>query len=141
MTIIPTPWVMALVFVVFLVLIYLLNRILYKPLLGFMDTRDASIKKDSEGIEGNTADIKALQKEANEILQAARAEAALIKNKAQENAKQTAEMRISQKKDELAQKYNVFVEGLQEEKARLKDSLESEIPLFKASLKAKLEKL
>ena len=65
MTIIPTPWVMALVFVVFLVLVYLLNRILYKPLLGFMDTRDASIKKDGEGIEGNTADIKALQKEAN----------------------------------------------------------------------------
>ncbi len=59
MTIIPTPWVMALVFVVFLVLVYLLNRILYKPLLGFMDTRDASIKKDGEGIEGNTADIKA----------------------------------------------------------------------------------
>lgn len=48
MTIIPTPWVMALVFVIFLVLVYLLNRILYKPLLGFMDTRDASIKRDSE---------------------------------------------------------------------------------------------
>lgn len=141
MTIIPTPWVMALVFVVFLVLVYLLNRILYKPLLGFMDTRDASIKKDDEGIEGNTADIKALQKEANEILQNARAEAALIKNKAQDSAKQTAEMKISQKKDELAQKYSAFVVGLEEEKARLKASLESEIPLFKESLKVKLEKL
>ncbi|WP_416862642.1 F0F1 ATP synthase subunit B' [Helicobacter ganmani] len=141
MTIIPTPWVMALVFVVFLVLVYLLNRILYKPLLGFMDTRDASIKKDGEGIEGNTADIKALQKEANEILQNARAEAALIKNKAQDSAKQTAEMKISQKKDELAQKYSAFVVGLEEEKARLKASLESEIPLFKESLKVKLEKL
>lgn len=141
MTIIPTPWVMALVFVVFLVLIYLLNRILYKPLIGFMDTRDASIKRDSEGIEGNTTDIKALQKEASEILQAARQEAALIKNKAQDNAKQAAEVRISQKKDELAQKYNVFISSLEEEKIRLKTSLESEIPIFRESLKTKLQKL
>ena len=44
MTIIPTPWVMALVFVTFLILVYLLNRILYKPLLGFMEARDSSIK-------------------------------------------------------------------------------------------------
>ena len=46
MTIIPTPWVMALVFVTFLILVYLLNRILYKPLLGFMEARDSSIKKE-----------------------------------------------------------------------------------------------
>ena len=59
MTIIPTPWVMALVFVTFLILVYLLNRILYKPLLGFMEARDSSIKKDSEGIEGNATEIKA----------------------------------------------------------------------------------
>lgn len=67
MTIIPTPWVMALVFVTFLVLVYLLNRILYKPLLGFMEARDSSIKKDSEGIEGNATEIKALKKEIEEI--------------------------------------------------------------------------
>lgn len=141
MTIIPTPWVMALVFVIFLVLVYLLNRMLYKPLLSFMDTRNASIKKDSEGIEGNTADIKALQKEADDILQRAREEAALIKNKAQESAKQAAEMKISQKKDELAQKYSEFMAGLEEERAKLKTTLQSEVPLFKSSLQAKLGKL
>ncbi|WP_297814245.1 FoF1 ATP synthase subunit B' [uncultured Helicobacter sp.] len=141
MTIIPTPWVMALVFVVFLILVYLLNRILYKPLLSFMDTRDASIKRDSEGIEGNTTDIKALQKEANEILQVAKQEATLIKNKAQDSAKQTAEVKISQKKDELAQKYNAFTMSLEEEKVRLKASLESQIPVFRESLKAKLQKI
>ncbi|TLD85112.1 F0F1 ATP synthase subunit B' [Helicobacter sp. MIT 11-5569] len=141
MTIIPTPWVMALVFVIFLILMYLLNRMLYKPLLGFMDTRDASIRKDSEGIDGNTADIRALKKEANDILQKAKEEAALIKNKAHDSAKQTAEIKISQKKEELAQKYSMFMSELEDEKARLKASLNSEIPLFKESLQAKLKKL
>ena len=141
MTIIPTPWVMALVFIVFLILVYLLNRILYKPMLGFMDARDASIKKDSEGIEGNTAEVKALQKQAEEILQQARAEAALIKNKAQDGAKSDAEMKINQKKDELSQKYSEFMIGLEEEKTRLKNSLLPQIPIFKESLKAKLGKL
>ncbi|WP_299546543.1 FoF1 ATP synthase subunit B' [uncultured Helicobacter sp.] len=141
MTITPTPWVMALVFVIFLILVYLLNRMLYKPLLGFMDARDASIKKDSEGIEGNTADIKALKKEADNILQKAREEAALIKSKAHDSAKQIAEIKISEKKNELAQKYNVFMTNLEDEKEKLKVSLSSEIPLFKESLQTKLGKL
>lgn len=141
MTIIPTPWVMALVFVVFLVLIYLLNRILYKPLLGFMDTRDASIKKDSEGIESNAADIKALKKEAENVLQEAREKAALIKQEAHERAKRAAEMKIAEKKDELAKKYVAFMANLENENARLKASLLSEIPSFKESLELKLKKL
>ncbi len=141
MTIIPTPWVMALVFVIFLALVYLLNSILYKPLLGFMDNREASIKKDSEGIESNSAEIKSFQREIEGILQKAREEAALIKNKAQENAKHTAEMKLSQKREELAQKYSEFMASLEGEKGRLKASLESEIPLFKESLQAKLKRL
>ncbi|MDD6055594.1 MAG: F0F1 ATP synthase subunit B' [Helicobacter sp.] len=141
MTIIPTPWVMALVFVIFLILVYLLNRILYKPLLGFMDTREASIRKDSEGIEGNAADIKALKQQADDILRSAREEAAFIKNKAQESAKQIAEEKISQKKSELAEKLNLFMATLNDDKTRLKASLQTEIPLFKNALTAKLGKL
>ena len=141
MSIIPTPWVMALVFFTFLILIYLLNRILYKPLLGFMDARDSSIKKDSEGIEGNAADVKALKAEAEVILQNARQEASLIKNKAQENAKQMADAKITQKREELNLKYNEFTAILEEEREELKKTLLSKIPLFEESLKAKMAKL
>ena len=141
MTIIPTPWVMALVFFTFLILIYLLNRILYKQLLGFMDARDSSIKKDSEGIEGNAADVKALKAEAEVILQNARQEASLIKNKAQENAKQMADAKITQKREELNLKYNEFTAILEEEREELKKTLLSKIPLFEESLKAKMAKL
>ena len=141
MTIIPTPWVMALVFFTFLILIYLLNRILYKPLLGFMDARDSSIKKDSEGIEGNAADVKALKAEAEVILQNARQEASLIKNKAQENAKQMADAKITQKREELNLKYNEFTAILEEEREELKKTLLSKIPFFEESLKAKMAKL
>lgn len=141
MTIIPTPWVMALVFVVFLILVYLLNRILYKPILSFMDARDASIRKDSEGIEGNTAEIKAIQKETEEILQQAKQEAALIKNKAHDLAKENADVRISQKKEELNRKYSEFMDNLEVERDKLKNALLSQIPAFKESLKAKLGRL
>ena len=141
MTIIPTPWVMALVFFTFLILIYLLNRILYKPLLGFMDARDSSIKKDSEGIEGNAADVKALKAEAEVILQNARQEASLIKNKAQENAKQMADAKITQKREELNLKYNEFTAILEEEREELKKILLSKIPLSEESLIAKMAKV
>ena len=50
-------------------------------------------------------------------------------------------MKISQKKDELAQKYSEFMASLEEERAKLKTTLQSEVPLFKSSLQAKLGKL
>lgn len=141
MTIIPTHWVMALVFVIFLILVYLLNRILYKPLLSFMDTREASIRKDSEGIESNAIEIKALEKEADDILRKAREEAALIKNKAHDSAKQAAEMKISDKKSELAQKYDAFMIDLESDKKKLRESLSSQVSFFKESLQSKLKTL
>lgn len=141
MTIIPTPWVMALVFVVFLILVYGLNRILYKPLLSFMEAREASIKKDSEGIDCNNSEIIKLHKEAEDIIQAAKIEANAIKSKAKENAKISSEARIVQKRDELNLKYREFVENLEGEKEQLKTSLLTQIPLFKEELKIKLGKL
>lgn len=71
----------------------------------------------------------------------AKQEAALIKNKAQEDAKQKAEAKIAQKREELNIKYKDFVVGLDEEKINLRNSLLSQVPLFKESLKAKLGKL
>lgn len=141
MTIIPTLWVMALVFVTFLVLVYLLNNILYKPLLHFMDTREDLIKRDSEGIQENITDIKALRDEMEEILKNAKKEAAIIKNKAHENAKRNVEIKIAQKKEELERKYNDFVANLWSERDVLKTSLSLQIPIFKQNLQAKLEKL
>ncbi|MDA3967318.1 MULTISPECIES: F0F1 ATP synthase subunit B family protein [Helicobacter] len=141
MTIIPTPWVMALVFVVFLILVYGLNRILYKPLLSFMEAREASIKKDGEGIDCNNSEIIKLHKEAEDIIQAAKIEANAIKSKAKENAKISSEARIAQKRDELNLKYREFVENLEGEKEQLKTSLLTQIPLFKEELKIKLGKL
>ena len=141
MTIIPTLWVMALVFLVFLILVYGLNKILYKPLLSFMEAREASIKRDSEGIDCNNSEIVKLQKEAESILQMAKMEASAIKNKAKENAKIASEAKIAQKKDELNLKYSEFVSNLDGEKEQLKKSLLNQIPLFKEELKIKLGKL
>ena len=71
------PLLMLLVFVVFVVSVYFLNEVLYKPLLSFMDNRDKSIKNDLESIRGNDRDIAVLQAEAENILANARKEAAV----------------------------------------------------------------
>ncbi len=106
-----------------------------------MDTREDSIKRDSEGIQENITDIKALRDEMEEILKNAKKEAAIIKNKAHENAKRNVEIKIAQKKEELERKYNDFVANLRSERDVLKTSLSLQIPIFKQNLQAKLEKL
>jgi len=106
-----------------------------------MDTREDSIKRDSEGIQENITDIKALRDEMEEILKNAKKEAAIIKNKAHENAKRNVEIKIAQKKEELERKYNDFVANLWSERDVLKTSLSLQIPIFKQNLQAKLEKL
>lgn len=141
MTIIPTPWVMALVFVVFLVLIYVLNRILYKPLLNFMDAREASIRRDSEGIDCNNSEILKLKQEAESILKEAKKEAYEIKVKAKEEAKVASEKKIANKKEELNRKYSDFIDTLESEKKQLSNSLLTQVPLFREEVKIKLGKL
>jgi len=42
---------------VFFILLILLNKILYKPLLKFMDNRNESIKRDLENAGRNTSEI------------------------------------------------------------------------------------
>ncbi|MDE5592096.1 MAG: DUF244 domain-containing protein [Helicobacter sp.] len=141
MTIVPTLWVMALVFVVFIALVYLLNKVLYRPLLQFMDAREDSIKRDNEGIRGDMTEIKALQEEIERILESAKKEASLIKERAQQNAKQNAEMKIAQKQEELNNKYQEFILNLESQKSHLRESLFAQIPDFRQTLANKLSRL
>jgi len=52
-----------------------------------------------------------------------------------------AASKVETKQNELDTEYNKFVEKLNSEKENLKNSLLSQMPLFKESLKAKFSKL
>jgi len=135
------PSLMLFVLVLFLALLVLLNQMLYKPLIKFMDDRDESIANDlkaARNLSGNTQELNA---QAKEILDDARTKAAEIRQKSIDEAKVLAESKAENKRAELDQEYAGFLEKLQKEKESLRNSLLSQMPLFKESLKAKFSKL
>lgn len=128
-------------FAIFLILLVVLNQILYKPLLKFMDDRDNSIAKDLEAAKSLAGNSEALHAEADVILDEARMKAAGIRQKAIDEAKALAESKAESKQGELDHEYVSFLEKLNGEKEALRNSLLSQMPLFKESLKAKFGKL
>jgi F-type H+-transporting ATPase subunit b len=127
--------------VIFLLVLARLNSCLYKPLLKHMDDRDAKIKSDMDEARNNGADVDGMLEEAKGIISKAKKEAASIRDKARLEATEIAEAKLAEAKDKSEAKYNDFVKSLEEEKVALENSLVSEMPLFKDSLKAKLSSI
>ena len=127
--------------VLFLSLLVVLNRMLYKPLLKFMDDRDNSIANDLTAAKSLSGNSEALHAEAEGILDEARSRASEIREKAIKEAKVVAESKAENKRAELDKEYASFMEKLESEKETLRNSLLSQMPLFKESLKAKFSKL
>jgi len=135
------PLLIAVTTVIFFVLLYQLNIKLYRPLLRFMDNRDMSIAKDlknANSVSGNTDEL--LQKAQSNIDQA-KAEANKLRQDAINQAKIDANIAMEAKQDELENIGKDFKIKLEEEKISLQNSLQSQIPLIKESLKAKFSQL
>ncbi|HIQ27574.1 MAG TPA: F0F1 ATP synthase subunit B' [Sulfurovum sp.] len=132
---------MLFVLVLFLTLIVLLNNMLFKPLVKFMDDRDASIAKDLEAAKSFSGNTDELNAKAEEIISNAKNEAATIRQKAIDDEKTLAASKVQTKQNEIDKEFESFVEKLAEEKENLKNELLSQMPLFKESLKAKFSKL
>ena len=132
---------MLFVLVLFLILLVLLNNMLFQPLVKFMDDRDASIAKDLEAAKGLSGNSDELNAQAEENVNNAKAEAAAIRQKAIDEEKASAAGKVEAKQKELNRKYENFIEKLASDKEDLRNSLMSQMPLFKESLKAKFSKL
>jgi F-type H+-transporting ATPase subunit b len=127
--------------VLFLLTLAVLNNILFKPLLKHMDDRAESIKKDLENAKSNTADVDGMLAEANDVIAAAKKEAASIREKAYNEAKEIAESKLATAKSDLEAKYAGFAKELETQTVELKDSLVATMPQFNESLKAKLSSI
>ncbi len=135
------PGLMLFVLVIFFSLLYLLNNILYKPMLKFMDDRDNSIANDLKSVKEMTGDSYELHAKADAILAEAKAEANAIREKAVNEAKALAESKIESKIKELDSKYQAFLDELKNSRAELEKSISEKLPLFKETLKAKVNSL
>jgi len=127
--------------VLFLLVLARLNSCLFNPLLKHMDDRAESIKNDLENAKSNSADVDGMLAEANDAIAAAKREAAAIREKAYNEAKETADAKLATAKSDVEAKYTNFVKELDAETAALKDSLVASMPQFNESLKAKLSSI
>jgi F-type H+-transporting ATPase subunit b len=133
-----SPILLLVTVVVFFTLLIILNKILYKPLLTFIDNRNESIKRDLENAGRNTSDVEAYYKEADQIIREAKAEAGKIREAALSEAKEIAAKKVEQKQSELDEEYALFLKDLNAEKIEFTESLSAKIPLFRDSIKQKL---
>lgn len=132
---------MLLVFVLFILSIFLLNKWLYQPVLNFMDARDNMIKNDLENANSNDSSIETIHNEINDILQLAKKEATEIKEQAIEKAKLEYNKQIDEEKSANEKDLAIFLESLQGQKDELKKSLLLQIPEFQKSLSNKLKQI
>jgi len=131
----------ALTAVVFLALIAILNSVLYKPLLGFVDKRNQDVKNDEDSISKNTSDLSVFEVQVEQILSAARAEAGKIKQDAINAAKEAAGKITAEKRAELEVDYDAFVQNLQAQKNEFKVELMNSLPELRSALKSKLARI
>lgn len=127
--------------IIFLSLIVVLNSLLYKPLLNFIDNRNLSIRADEESVSKNTSDVGAYKIEVEKIIADARNQAAEIRNQAIAKAKENAAQNLSNARSNLEGEYAVFKQNLENSKAELKSELLAKMPEFKDSLRATLSKI
>lgn len=127
--------------IIFLVLIFVLNTILYKPIINFMDERNKSIKSDEDKVKQNSEDMQSTADELAHIHKSTREEIYQIKQNALDEAKQAAEELLTQKRQELEQKMNIFYSQLSDQKNDLEKELSSRLALFKSTLDNKLKNI
>ncbi|WP_295147776.1 FoF1 ATP synthase subunit B' [uncultured Campylobacter sp.] len=124
--------------IVFVILIAILNPLLYKPMLKFIDDRNASIKNDEENTSKNTSDLGLYEAQIEDIILKARSEANKIKQDALNLAKDEAAKEIETKRASLETDYANFINALNVQKGELKSELASKLPQLQSVLSAKL---
>lgn len=127
--------------VIFLAVIFILNVLLYKPLLKFMDERAVSIDNDEKKVKDNFEEMTNFGEELTKIKQDTCDEINAIKQKATTQARSLADEEIQKKKDELEQKMQAFTTQLLQEKNELEHELKLRLPLWQESLRKKIKEL
>ncbi len=123
---------------VFLVLLILLNKSLYLPLIAFIDNRNNAISRDLENAGKNASDVAAYYKEVETILADGKMQASKIREAAVVEAKEKASLKVEQKKGELESRSETFLKKLEIDKVEFKNHLLAQMPLFKESVAHKL---
>ena len=135
------PKLLGITVVVFLVMIYLLNLILYKPILSFVDNRNESIANEEKELLKYGNDTKKYEEECAAILASARDEVSKLKAAAIQSANELSKSKIDAERARLEADYKEFEAGLKTEQEALKVALSDNLPIIKTEIKSVLSKL
>lgn len=103
----------------FLVLLFILRRFAYRPMLEFLEKRTERIEKGLKDAEAAGVKLKAIEEEEKKVLSAARVEARNLLQQAEEAAKSRDTHRLAET-EEKARKFLAEAESLiQEEKEKM----------------------
>ena len=132
---------MILVFCCFIILLFLLNQWLYKPMIAFMNKRDEMIKKDLQDTQGNLEEIAKIQEEITKTISGAQREAKEVIEQATAREKTLLEEKLAEKKAEIESKMLAFRQELLGYQEDLRSDLGSHIGEYKQSIRKKLEQV
>lgn len=125
---------MAVVFVVFVLLLWAMNVWVYRPLLAFMDNRQAEIKDSLAKIKTDNAQSVEIGYQIETLLKEAAEKRREIIAEAIQKATESYDTVIKQKENELNQEFEAFAKQLQNEKQALKEQLQVQMPVFEDEL-------
>ncbi len=125
---------MAVVFVVFVLLLWAMNVWVYRPLLAFMDNRQAEIKDSLAKIKTDNAQSVEIRHQIETILKEAAEKRREMITEAIQKATESYDAVIKQKENELNQEFEAFAKQLQNEKQILKEQLQAQMPVFEDEL-------
>ncbi|GAA7987814.1 FoF1 ATP synthase subunit B' [Helicobacter pylori] len=134
MNISVNPYLMAVVFVVFVLLLWAMNVWVYRPLLAFMDNRQAEIKDSLAKIKMDNTQSVEIRHQIDALLKEAAEKRREMIAEAIQKAIESYDAVIKQKENELNQEFEAFAKQLQNEKQILKEQLQVQMPVFENEL-------
>ncbi|GAA9619103.1 FoF1 ATP synthase subunit B' [Helicobacter pylori] len=134
MNISVNPYLMAVVFVVFVLLLWAMNVWVYRPLLAFMDNRQAEIKDSLAKIKTDNTQSVEIRHQIDALLKEAAEKRREMIVGAIQKAAESYDAVIKQKENELNQEFEAFAKQLQNEKQILKEQLQVQMPVFENEL-------
>ncbi|WP_187908699.1 FoF1 ATP synthase subunit B' [Helicobacter pylori] len=134
MNISVNPYLMAVVFVVFVLLLWAMNVWVYRPLLAFMDNRQTEIEDSLAKIKTDNTQSVEIRHQIDALLKEATEKRREMIAEAIQKAAESYDAVIKQKENELNQEFEAFAKQLQNEKQILKEQLQAQMPVFEGEL-------
>lgn len=111
----------------FLILLYILKRFVYKPMLAFLDERSAKIDSGLQNAEAATKRLEAAEKEQESVLASAQKKAREITEEALAAAKRRDAEQLEKTKAEIERMLQASEEAIAGEKERMMREAKAEL--------------